>query len=180
MASNGSLIANIKRHDRTVDVSVRVGSRDLDNTHGENRFNAITTASLPLEDKPDAIARVLWINTDRMYKKAAQGFIEIKTNTKVRADEEDSSPDFSTEKPQVYIGKESTPPKFDQREWEDRVRRLSAIFTRYPDIESSTVVLLVQDATRYFVSSEGSKLVDSRPLIRVLALGNNRPAAGMA
>ncbi len=101
MASNGALVANVKRHDRTVDISVRVGSRDLDNTHGENRFNAVTTASLPLEDKPDAIARVLWINTDRMYKKAAQGFLEVKTNTKVRADEEDSSPDFSTEKPQV-------------------------------------------------------------------------------
>jgi TldD protein len=179
MASNGALVANVKRHDRTVDVSVRVGSRDLDNTHGENRFNAVTTASLPLEDRSDAIARVLWINTDRMYKKAAQGFLEVKTNTKVRADEEDSSPDFSTEKPQVYIGKESVPPKFDQREWEDRIRRLSAIFTKYPDIENSTVVLIVQDATRYFVSSEGSRLVDSRPLIRVLALGSTRSVDGM-
>ena len=179
MASNGSLIANIKRHDRTVDVSVRVGSRDLDNTHGENRFNAVTTASLPLEDRPDAIARVLWINTDRMYKKAAQGFLEVKTNTKVRADEEDSSPDFSSEKPQVYIGQEIAPPKFDQHEWEERVRRLSAIFKKYPDIENSTVVLLVQDATRYFVSSEGSRLVDSRPLIRVLALASTRSTDGM-
>src|SRR5215813_14317507 len=70
MASSGALVANVKRRDRTADISVRVGSRDLDNTHGENRFNAITTASLPLEDKPDAIARVLWLNTDRMYKKA--------------------------------------------------------------------------------------------------------------
>jgi TldD protein len=179
MASNGALMANIKRHDRTVDVSVRVGTRELDNTHGENRFNAVTTASLPLEDKPDAIARVLWINTDRMYKKAAQGFLEVKTNTKVRADEEDSSPDFSAEKPQVSIGKEIVPPKFDQHEWEERVRRLSAIFKKYPDIESSTVVLLVQDATRYFVSSEGSRLVDSRPLIRVLALGSTRSVDGM-
>ncbi|HEY1524841.1 MAG TPA: metallopeptidase TldD-related protein [Candidatus Angelobacter sp.] len=179
MASNGALMANIKRHERTVDVSVRVGSRDLDNTHGENRFNAVTTASLPLEDRPDAIARVLWINTDRMYKKAAQGFLEVKTNTKVRADEEDSSPDFSAEKPQVYIGKEIVPPKFDQQQWEDRVRRLSAIFAKYPDIENSTVVLLVQDATRYFVSSEGSRLVDSRPLIRVLALGSTRSVDGM-
>src|SRR5262245_57443132 len=58
MASTGALVANMKRHERNADISVRVGSRDLDNTHGENRFNAITTASLPLEDKPDAIARV--------------------------------------------------------------------------------------------------------------------------
>jgi TldD protein len=179
MASNGALVANVKRHDRTVDVSVRVGSRDLDNTHGENRFNAITTASLPLDDKPDAIARVLWLNTDRMYKKAAQGYLEVKTNTKVRAEEEDSSPDFSTEKPQVFIGKGVVPPTFDQHEWEERVRRYSAIFAKYPDIENSTVVLLVQDSTRYFVSSEGSRLVDSRPLIRVLALGSTRSSDGM-
>src|SRR5262245_16076760 len=117
MASSGSLMAKVKRHDRTADILVRVCSRDLDNTHGENRFNAITTAALPLEDKPDAIARVLWLNTDRMYKKAAQGFMEVKTDTKVRAEEEDSSPDFSTEKPQVFIGKGDVPPKFDQREW---------------------------------------------------------------
>jgi len=32
-----------------------------------------------------------------MYKKAAQGYLEVKTTTKVRADEEDSYPDFSTE-----------------------------------------------------------------------------------
>jgi TldD protein len=179
IGSNGALMANVKRHERTVDVSVRVGSRDLDNTHGENRFNAVTTASLPLEDRADAIARVLWVNTDRMYKKATQGFLEIKTNTKVRADEEDASPDFSTEKPQVYIGKESIPPKFDHKEWEDRIRRLSAIFNKYPDIETSNVVLVVTDATRYFVSSEGTKLVDSRPLIRVLALGSTRSVDGM-
>jgi TldD protein len=179
MASNGSLVANVKRHDRTADISVRVGSRDLDNTHGENRFNAITTASLPLEDKPDAIARVLWLNTDRMYKKATQGFMEVKTDTKVRADEEDSSPDFSTEKPQVFVGKDITPPKYDRRDWEDRIRRYSAIFAKYPDIENSAIVLQVEDSTHYFVSSEGSRLVDSRPLIRVLALGSTRSSDGM-
>jgi TldD protein len=179
MGSQGSLVANIKRHERTADISVRVGSRELDNTHGENRFNAITTAALPLDDKPDAIARVLWLNTDRMYKKAAQGYLEVKTNTKVRAEEEDSSPDFSVEKPQVFTGKSGASPKFDQHEWEERIRRYSSIFSKYPDIENSTVVLLVQDSTRYFVSSEGSRLVDSRPLIRVLALGNTRSADGM-
>lgn len=179
MASSGALVANMKRHDRSADILVRVGNRDLDNTHGENRFNAITSAALPVDDKPDAIARVLWLNTDRMYKKAAQGYLEVKTNTKVRAEEEDPSPDFSVEKPQVFMARETVAPKFDQHEWEERVRRYSSIFTKYPDIENSTVVLLVQDSTRYFVSSEGSRLVDSKPLIRVLALGNTRSSDGM-
>jgi predicted Zn-dependent protease len=179
VGSNGALLANVDRRDRTVDVSVRVGSRELDNTHGENRFHSVVTTTLPLEDRADAISRVLWLNTDRMYKRAAQAYLEVKTNTKVRAEEEDSSPDFTSEKPQVYNGKLVATPTFNHREWEDRVRRLSAIFNKYPDIERSTIMLIVQDDKRYFVSSEGSKIVDGRPLIRVLALGSARSSDGM-
>ncbi len=179
VASNGAIVANLGRHERNADISVRVGSRELDNTHGENRFHGITTAELPLDDKPDAIARVLWINTDRMYKKAAQTFVEVKTNTKVRAEEEDSSPDFTSEKPQSSIGNATLPPKYDEKEWQDKMRRYSAIFNKYPEIETSTVMLMVDNPTQYFVSSEGSHIVTSKPLIRILALASARSADGM-
>jgi TldD protein len=179
VASSGAIVGNIQRHERNVDISVRVGGRDLDNTHGENRFNAITTASLPLEDRADAIARVLWVNTDRMYKKAAQSYLEIKTKTKVRAAEEDSSPDFSTEKPEVHVGKIASPPDYDQKAWQDKLRRYSAIFAKYPEIENSTVMLLVGYSARYFVSTEGTRLVESQPLIRILALAQTRAEDGM-
>jgi len=177
--SNGALLANINRHDRNVDISVRVGGRDLDNTHGENRMSSVITAALPVEDKADAIARVLWLNTDKMYKHAAQTYLEVKTNTKVRADEDDNSADFTTEKAQSYTGPAVPQPRFDQKDWEGKIRKLSAIFTKYPDIENSTVMLVVQTGTRYFVSSEGTKIVDSRPLIRVLAFANSRANDGM-
>src|SRR5215471_2571943 len=178
-ASSGAIIASTKRRARSVDISVRVGSRELDNTHGENRAQGVAVAALPVEDKSDAITRVLWLNTDRMYKRAAQGYLEVKTRTKVRAEEEDSSPDFSLEKPAVYIGKATLPPQVDQKAWEDRIRRYSSIFAKYPEIETSTVVLIVQESTRYFVSSEGARIVESRPLIRVLALGSTRADDGM-
>jgi TldD protein len=178
-ASNGAIVAQLNRHERSVDISVRVGSRELDNTHGEHRFNAVTTASLPVEDRPDAIARVLWLNTDRMYKRAAQTYLEVKTNTKVRAQEEDSSADFSQEKPQVYNGKAVAPPQFDEKQWQERLRRYSAIFAKYPEIENSTVMLVVQNSTHYFVSSEGSRIAESQALIRVLALGSTRADDGM-
>jgi len=116
MASHGALVASIFRHERTTDISVRVGSRELDNTHGEHRFSGVTTASIPLDDRPDAIARVLWLSTDRAYKKASQTLLEVKTTTKVHAAEEDSSADFSSEKPQVSIGQTTLPPRFDQHE----------------------------------------------------------------
>jgi TldD protein len=179
VGSNGAIIADVHRRERSVDISVRVGDRELDNTHGENRFGAIAGTSLPLDDKADAIARVLWLNTDRMYKKAAQSYLEVKTKTKVRAQEEDSSADFTSEKPEVHIGKTILAADFDHKAWEDRVRRDSAIFAKYPDIENSTVVLQVRYSTHYFVSSEGTRVVDSRPLIRVLALGSTRAEDGM-
>jgi predicted Zn-dependent protease len=59
------------------------------------------------------------------------------------------------------------------------MRRYSAIFAKYPEIENSAVILLVQDSTHYFVSSEGARVVDSRPLIRILALGSTRAEDGM-
>jgi len=179
VASNGALVANMDRHERTADISVRVGSRQLDNTHGENRFHATTTTSLPLDDKSDAIARVLWLNTDRMYKNAAQTFLEVKTSTQVRAAEEDSSPDFTDEKAQVSLAAVSGPPKFDEKAWEAKVRKLSAIFSKYPEIENSSVMLLVDDPTQYFISSEGSRIVSSKPLIRLLATGSTRADDGM-
>jgi TldD protein len=179
VASNGAIVADIGQHERSVDISVRVGDRELDNTHGENRFNAITTTTLPLDDRSDAMARVLWLNTDRMYKKAAQAYLEVKTKTKVRAAEDDSSADFSTEKPEVHIGKAILPQNFDRKAWEERVRRYSAIFAKYPEIENSTIVLQVRYSTHYFVSSEGARIVDSRPLIRILALGQSRAEDGM-
>ena len=179
VASNGAIVADVGQHERSVDISVRVGDRELDNTHGDNRFNGISTTTLPIDDKADAMARVLWLNTDRMYKKAAQSYLEVKTKTKVRAAEDDSSADFSTENPEVHIGKAIVPPNFDRKAWDEKLRRYSAIFAKYPQIENSTVILQVRFATHYFVSSEGARIVDSRPLIRILVLGQTRADDGM-
>jgi TldD protein len=175
----GALMTDASRHNRSVDISVRVGSPELDNTHNENRASAVISTVLPLEDRSDAIARVLWINTDRMYKRAAQTFLKVKTDTKVRADEEDASPDFSKEEPQTSEGAASPAFAFDQRAWEERIRSYSAIFTKYPEIENSTVVLEISYPTRYFVSNEGSRLVSSQPFVRIFALGSTRASDGM-
>jgi TldD protein len=179
VASHGALLASVTQHDRLADISVRVGNPDLDNTHDENRVGGVITTILPLEDKPDVIARVLWLNTDRMYKRAVQTYLKVKTNTTVRADEDDTSPDFSKEGAEVAVGAAAAPMIFDQHIWEERIRAYSEIFTRYPEIEDSTVVLQIENPTRYFVSSEGSRLITSRPMVRILALGSTRAADGM-
>jgi len=178
VASNGAITAAPRRHERIANISVRVGSQAFDNTHGGNRFGSVST-SISLEDEPDAIARELWLNTDRLYKRAAQIYQSAKTSSKVQAVEEDSSPDFSSEKPAVAIGALALAPKYDQQAWENKLRRYSAIFNKYPEIETSTVVMVADSPTEYFVSSEGARVLSSRSLIRILVIGTARADDGM-
>jgi TldD protein len=81
-AANGSLMISASYRRRLADVMMRVGSPALDNTHSnKNRPSGITSGSLPLNNDPDAIARVLWQLTNRGYDQASSAFLTVKTNT---------------------------------------------------------------------------------------------------
>jgi len=105
---------------------MRVGVPELDNTHGQSRPSGVNSGSLPLGNDQDAIARVLWELTDREYKRAVPSLLSVRTNTAVRAEEEDKSPDFSKEKPQTHIGEGEPAVPFDRAAWEGEIKRLSA------------------------------------------------------
>ncbi len=121
----GVLTSSHVRH-RSADVSMRIGAPALDNTHDQERSSGITSGQLPQQDDPDAIARVLWRLTYEQYRKARQAYTNVKTKTAVRAKDEDDSPDFSEEKPSIYI-EEATSPAFpEQKAWEELARRYSA------------------------------------------------------
>src|SRR5260370_639675 len=89
----GSLLTNSAAQRRFADVTMRVGAPELDNTHGQSRPSGVNSGSLPLGNDGDAIARVLWELTDREYKRAVPSLLNVRTNTAVRAEEEDKSPD---------------------------------------------------------------------------------------
>lgn len=113
VGSYGSLLTDAALRRRQADVTMRVGSPALDNTHGQSRPSGMTSGALPLGDDSDAIARQLWELTDREYKRAAPAYLNVKTNTAVRAEEEDKSPDFSKEASQTHAGS-LVVPGFDQ------------------------------------------------------------------
>ena len=179
VASYGALIATAGGRHRTADVVMHVGTAALDNTHSEGRASGITSGPLPLDNDSAAISRVLWQLTDREYKKASPAFLKIKTNTAVRSEEEDKSPDFSTEKPQDHV--DTSVPKFDldEKTWTDRVRRLSAEFRKYPEIYSSVVVFSVSKSESTYVSTEGSGLVSPASSVRLVIQAETRADDGM-
>lgn len=177
--TQGALYGGVDRQVRTVDVTVRVGTHELDNTHSDRRTSAIGTAVLPLEDDPAAISHVLWQITDRQYKQATRALLEVKTESKVKAEDDDNSPDFSAEKPQIHLGKPAVHPEFDRKAWRERVQRLSGIFRQYPEVHNSVVFLVVDTSNRYFLSSEGSRVLTSQPLTRLVVYAETRAEDGM-
>jgi TldD protein len=175
----GSLLTDGAAQRRQADVTMRVGSPALDNTHGQSRPSGISSASLPLNDDPDAVARVLWELTDREYKRAAPAYLNVRTNTAVRAEEEDKSPDFTKEAPTTHIGEALTIEPLDRAAWQDEIRRLSAAFRKYADVYSAEVVLQVQSGNSRLVSSEGTAITSHSASARMIIEAQTRAADGM-
>jgi TldD protein len=175
----GSLITDASLLRRQADVVMRVGAPALDNTHGQSRSTGMTSGTLPVGDDQEAIARVLWELTDREYKRAAPAFLNVRTNTAVRAEEEDKSPDFSKETPEKRLDTVTPPPAFDRAAWEAEVRRLSGVFRKYPDVYFATVVVQVTDSNSRMVSSEGSAIETPSASTRLIMEAQTRADDGM-
>jgi TldD protein len=178
-AQYGALVDSEDSRQRVVDVQVRVGEPKLDNTHGTHRGSAVNTMQLPITDDHEALERSLWLATNSGYGTALDNYLRVKTEAEVRAKEEDSSGDFSTEQPQVSVEKPAPAPVVDKAAWEDRVRSLSKIFRAYPDVYQNIVMLTAQSETDYFVSSEGSRLAHPHQSARLVVFAVSRAEDGM-
>jgi TldD protein len=178
VGSYGSLLTDAALRRRQADVTMRVGSPALDNTHGQSRPSGMTSGALPLGDDSDAIARQLWELTDREYKRAAPAYLNVKTNTAVRAEEEDKSPDFSKEAPQTHAGS-LVVPGFDRAAWKSEIRRLSGNFRKYSDVYFASVTLQVQNSTSRLVSSEGATIATPSASTRMVIEAQTRADDGM-
>ena len=178
-AQFGGLVDSSANHLRVADVQVRLGSPKLDNTHGTHRGTAVTSLQLPLGDDRQALARTLWLATNAGYGTALENYLRVKTEAEVRAKEEDSSPDFSQEAPQTYLGKPAPPVVVDRAAWEQRIKALSKVFREFPDVYQNMAALTVQNETDYFASSEGSRVVAPHRQARVVVFAVTRAEDGM-
>jgi predicted Zn-dependent protease len=175
----GAIMNSNESHERTADVQVRLGSPLLDNTHDTHRTSALTTIALPLTDDRAAIERTLWYATNRGYGKALDALEKVKTEQQVRAREEDSSPDFTEERPHVNILAKEPPLSVDRTAWATRLREISTIFRHYPDIFYDTAVLQATHETDYFVSSDGTKIAAPNHVARLIVAARTRASDGM-
>jgi len=179
LSAQGGILTSAHARHRAADVSMRIGTPALDNTHDKERSSGITSGQLPQRNDPDAIARVLWKLTYEQYRKARQSYTNVKTKTAVRAKDEDDSPDFSQEKPSTFIDKTPLPAFPEQKTWEDLARRYSASFRQYPQVEESLVFLYATKSHSYLVSTEGTKIVTADAIFRIMIQAETRADDGM-
>ena len=165
IGGQGSLVNSTRVRQRMANVSMRVGSTALDNTHEESRTSGINYGLLPYSNDRDALAHVLWQLTYEEYRKAAKAYLNVKTENAVRTEAEDTSPDFSQQESQNHIAGSAPGFQLDQKAWEERVRRYSGYFSKFPEVYSSMVILLAQKTQVSFVASDGSRVVTPESVV---------------
>jgi TldD protein len=179
-ASLGVLNSTGNGHSRYLDVTVRVGDPKLDNfrrVRGE-RIQFTSGTSVAIDDTPAALKQRIWLETDRIYRAAAERLIKIKTNQQVKAADRDTSNDFSAEESYAHWEEPATV-AYDAAGWTKNVKELSKEFTRYPDLLSSDVQVSFQSDTRYFANTEGTKLQHGRGFARVIISATAKAKDGM-
>src|SRR5215469_10133969 len=165
-ARYGALFQDEPRHDRKIYVDVRVGSYEFDNSIGEDMdFNFsmkgnsyITRKAGPIEDDPVALRTALWLITDEKYKGALFNYLKKKGESVYSVEDPKKPPSFSREQPVSYV----QPPvsfSLDHSRWVRLARELSGRFKAARTLFDSEVRISAGKVVRYFVSTEGSKLI---------------------
>ena len=183
LASFGAIDRSDQSHQRFATVEVRVGDYQLDNTHpirGDARAlsNRLLQVSLPLSDDEKPIRQALWRATDRSYKQASEALTRVRTNVAAKVQDENPAPDFSREDKEEYNGSTASY-SLDTPEWESRLRRVSAVFSSDPLVLRSQVSLTVEADNRYYINSEGSRIIKGGVGARIFIQGVTKAEDGM-
>ncbi len=160
-AEGGALVTDSDDVARNVDVEIRVGTPQLDNTRNlasdDNGLNAPLTRRgvIPFGDDQQAIANALWLETDRRYREAvtALGYVRQDQST---LSKQQTAPDFVADKPETYVEAPTTL-VFDKAQWIERLKRCSAKALR-GQATRGTCSAVFQQNTAWFVNSEGSQI----------------------
>jgi predicted Zn-dependent protease len=170
-ASLGAIQDESDGHSRMLDIDLRVGSRQLDNTHqirggrGGRGLRGGST-SIPLDDDVMAIRASIWLATDRAFKRAQERLVRVKTDRAVKVDEEDRSDDFSEEEASVHVGRLATL-EVEKEAWKERLRKHSLRFKENPFVYDSAVSLSATATNRFMLSTEGTKIQVGDTLLRL-------------
>jgi len=174
---------NIER-DRDLNVELRVGDYDLDNTRFSDGglFGMLMGGrmargeNITVDDDYKVLRQSLWSETDDAYKDAIEK-LEAKKAFLQQNTVKDRPADFSKEK-QVTLVEQPSRVMCDETKWSNTVRQLSAVYKDYPKVDQSIVMFGLDTLNRWFINSEGTKTFSARPEFVLLATASARAEDG--
>ena len=184
IASFGSMLLDNTTTKRVLDVDLRVGDYELDNTRSIRGIafelgRGTRGVSMPMGDDVTALRTIVWRATDKAYRSAAERYEKVVTNLKVKVREEDTSADLSHEKAVRYL-QDPAPFEFDTTAWRERVRALSTVFIGHPEIYSGQVTFQADNVVKTIVNSEGTVVRLQEPIVKVFIIVKTKANDGMS
>jgi len=165
---------------RTPAVQVRVGDYEFDNTNGgpgRGRGASYDLTGFPLDDDPTVIRQYLWLETDSAYKGAVQSIAQKRASRR-SVNVTDQLADFAKAKP-FTLTEDRPLISFHNKVWNERIRRVSAIFGQFPNLRDSAVTYSVLDGVHRYINSEGTHVRQMQTDIRIQVAANIQAPDGM-
>jgi len=184
-ASLGALRSSQTSLTRLLDIDVRVGDYQLDNTHQIRGQRGTTSGPsfsypvlMPVDNDIDALKSVVWLETDEKYKAAVERFIQVKANRTIKVEEEDTSADLSRESKQTAV---LAPANLDLDipTWQKKVQDFSALFNKYPEIYEGSVGISSSATNDYLANTEGTSVQHGIASIRLSIYARTKADDGM-
>jgi TldD protein len=184
VASFGALESRNVVSRRVLDVDLRVGSYDIDNTRSIRGVafemgRGTRGVLLPSGDNVVALQSIMWSATDKAYKAAIERYGKVVTNRQVKVKEEDTSADLSREQNYKYI-QPLTEWKFDTTAWQQLIVRISGRFAAKEHVVQGKVTFQADYLVKYFVNNEGTEIRTVEPIVKMFLLCKSKAADGMS
>ena len=177
----GAITGEAEGHGRRLDIDLRVGSPELDNTHeirGGGYAPMGGSTSVPIEDEAGPIRARIWLATDRAFKDAQERYIKVQTDMAVKVEEEDQSADFSAADPVVHLG-ETGSMEVDKEAWRAKLRAYSLRFKEHPFVYQSGASITASATNRFMVNTEGTRIQTGDAHIRLSLSCSTKAEDGM-
>ncbi len=174
VARYGAIFQDATSRDRQIFVDVRVGDYAFDSSIADEfEFSSslkgasyLTKKSAPIDDSPAALRTSLWLVTDEKYKTALFNYLKKKGEDVYVVDDPKRSPSFTKEAPEVQVGVR-VPFEFAHDKWLAFAKETSARLAKEPSFFDSEVRVTADKLVRYFVTTEGTRLVTEDTLYSV-------------
>ncbi len=177
VATFGGLAERHRERERLLDLDLRIGSMQLDQTHrlaGEGAGEQHVTIAAD----PRSLAADLWIHAERRYRDAAEKFQKIAAEKSVKVDEDDPSPDFCAAPRAAHV---DAPVELiaDEDALASVAVGVSAVFREFPDVLESSCQITALRQEKSFASSEGTAVHLDGTRWETRIWGNARAEDGM-